>query len=140
MRLLHAAGAVRAGVRVGRVDVGHLEGDVDHAVAVLGVVLGARGAAAWTAPRMHEAGRAGGQHVLGVVAVALLRAAVGDQGHAEGGRVVVRRLLGVADQEGDVVDALHREGVVGLLGPWHQRQRSCQQCWSIARRVAQMRP
>ena len=60
---------------------------------------------------VHRAGEARtgaeprGQHVLGVVAVALLRPAVRDAGHPERGRVVVRGLLGVADQEADVVDA-----------------------------------
>ena len=64
----------------------------------------------------HEPGAARGQHVLGVVAGAGLRAAVGDAGHAERGRVVVRGLLGVADHERDVVDALDRERVVRCRG------------------------
>ena len=60
-----------------------------------------------------EAGRAGGEHVLRVVPVPLLGAAVCHQVHAEADRVVVRGLLGVADIEADVVEALDREGIGG---------------------------
>src|SRR6185503_14870012 len=42
--------------------------------------------------------------IFRIIAVSLLRAAVGDAGHAERAGVVVRGLLGVADDEGDVVD------------------------------------
>ena len=55
------------------------------------------------------------QHVGGRLAAAVLRAGVGDQLHAEGGGVVVRGLLGVADGEDDRVHSLDREGV-GLPG------------------------
>ena len=43
-------GAGRAGLGDALVDVGHLEGDVDDAVAVLGVVLRSAGCRATTAP------------------------------------------------------------------------------------------
>ena len=41
-----------------------------------------------------------------------LRPPVRDQGHSEGGGVVVGGLLGVADHETDVVDPLDRERIV----------------------------
>ena len=85
VRLLQAGGALRDGVRVRGVDVRHLEREVDDAVAVAGHVLGAVGVRADRAVQ-HEAGRAAGQHVRRVVAVALLGPAVGDAVHAEGGR------------------------------------------------------
>ena len=110
VRLDQAGGALHDRVRVRLVDVRHFERDVDDAVAVDGVVRGRLGAGVHGADQ-HEAGRAGGQDVLGVVAVALLGAAVGDDVHAEAGRVVVRGLLRVADVEPHVVEALERERV-----------------------------
>ena len=101
----------RASLLDALVDVGHLERDVDDAVAVRGVVrhqgaVGADGAVD------HEPDRAGLQHERLVVAVAVLGSGVGDQLHAPGARVVVRGLGGVADHEDDRVPAGHREDVV----------------------------
>ena len=88
----------RASLLDALVDVGHLERDVDDAVAVRGVVrhqgaVGADGAVD------DEPDRAGLQHERLVVAVAVLGPGVGDQLHAPGARVVVRGLGGVADHE-----------------------------------------
>jgi hypothetical protein len=55
---------------------------------------------------------AGLQRELGVLAVTLLGAAVGEERHAERGRVVVGGLAGVAHVVADVVPALDREGVL----------------------------
>ena len=99
-----------AGLGDAAVDVGHLERDVDDAVAVAAVVVGQRAVGVDGAVE-HEADRAGAQHEALVVAVAGLGAGVGLELHAPGGLVVVRGLGGVADHEDDRVPAGHREDV-----------------------------
>ena len=103
-----------AGVLDAAVDVGHLQGDVDDAVTVLAVVV-QQGALRRDPALDDEAGRAALEHERLVVAVAGLRAAVGDQLHPEGGLVVVRGLGGVADDEHQGVPPGHREGVLALV-------------------------
>ena len=93
---------------VGVRGIGHADGDVDDAVAVLGDVPADVGAGADLAGE-PEPRRAGLEDVLGVVAVAGLRPAVRRDAHPERGGVVVRGLLGVADREVHVVDGLDRE-------------------------------
>ena len=90
----------REGVVV--VDVGNFEGHFDDTVAVLGVVLGGGGFGG-DAAREDEGDSAGFQDVFGVLAKALLRSAVRDALHAEGGGVIVSGLFGVADIETEVV-------------------------------------
>src|SRR4029450_2578173 len=102
-------GAMLDRVRVGRMGVRDLECDVPYPVAMSGNMAADRGAS----PHLtadHEPRAAGLEHVLGVVAETLLRTPIGGARHPEGGRVVVRSLLGVADQEVDEIDRLHREG------------------------------
>ena len=76
-----------------------------------------------------EAGGAVLQDVAGGLAAAVLRSGVGDELHAEGGRVVVRGLLGVAHGEDDRVHSLDREGVglPGGVGSVVSRSQSCAQ-------------
>ncbi len=115
VRLGDALRALLDGVRVRGARVRDLDGQVDDAVAVRGHVLGeevAPGAARLDHGGEDEAGGAALQHVTGGLAAAVLRSGVGDQPHAEGGGVVVRRLLGVAHGEDDRVHSLDREGVV----------------------------
>src|SRR4249919_521945 len=95
-RLDEPLGAMLDRVRVGRVGVRDFECDVRYTVAVNGHMAADRGAG----PHLtadDEPRAAGLEHVLGVVAETLLRTAIGGARHAEGGRVVVRSLLGVAD-------------------------------------------
>src|SRR4029450_479083 len=109
-RLDEPLGAMLDRVRVGRIGVRDLECDVPYTVAVSGNMAADRGAS----PNLTadpEPRAAGLEHVLGVVAETLLRTAIGGARHPEGGRVVVRGLLGVADQEMDEIDPLHRERV-----------------------------
>ena len=96
------------------VDVGHLEGEVDDAVAVPALVVQQRAVRAHAALD-DEAGRAGAQHVGLVVAVAVLGAGVGDELHPEGGLVEVRGLRRVADDEDDRVERGHGERVGALV-------------------------
>ncbi len=105
-------GAALDGGAEGALGVGHAQRDVDDAVAVPGDVLAERGARDDGALD-DEAGAAGLQHVRGRLAVPGLGAAVGGDPHAEGGRVPVRGLPGVADGEVQVVDGLDREGIRG---------------------------
>ena len=104
-----------AGLGDALVDVGDLEGDVDDAVAVPGVVgdevaVGRDGAA------HDELDRAGLEHVGLVVAVAVLGAGVGDELHPPRRGVVVGGLGRVADHEADRVPPGHRERVgVGVV-------------------------
>lgn len=118
VRLGEAACAVLDGVRVRGTGVRDLDREVDDAVAVLGDVVGEEGAplgGRFDHGGEDEAGGAVGQDVTRGLAAAVLRSGVGDQLHAEGGRVVVRGLLGVAHGEDDRVHSLDREGV-GLPG------------------------
>ena len=78
------AGAVRGGVGVGRFRRGHLDRQVDHAVAVVGHVPAEAGARPDRAAQ-HETCPAGFEDVGGLVPAAGLRAAVGDEPHAERG-------------------------------------------------------
>lgn len=129
VRLVQAARAVLDGVGVGGAGVRDLDGEVDDAVAVLGHVLGQEAAA--VRGRLDDRGQdeargAVGQDVAGGLAGAVLRSGVGHELHAEGGRVVVRGLLGIAHGEDDGVHALHREGVGltrGVRGGFQVRQR-----------------
>ena len=73
-----------------------------------------RGRAAEAEPRAARF-----QHVHRLVGVAGLRAAVGGPPHAEGGRVVVRRLLGVPDREHHGVHADNRKEGAVLRWPSH---------------------
>ena len=108
------AGAGLAGLGDALVDVGHLERDVDDAVAVAAVVVGQRAVGVDRAVD-DELDRAGPQHEGLVVAVAVLRAGVGDELHAPRGLVVVRGLGRVADHEDDRVPAGDREDVAVLV-------------------------
>jgi hypothetical protein len=78
------------------------------------LVLGDGGGAAQSA-REHKADAALAQDVGRVIARARLQAGVRDELEAEGPRVEERRLLGVAHEELDVVDAVERHVVLGLL-------------------------
>ena len=97
VRLLQDGRALRAGVRDAPVDVGHLERDVDDAVAVPAVVVEQR-AGRVDAALEHEPDRPGAQHEGVVVPVAGLRAGVGDQLHAEHDLEEQRGLGRVADR------------------------------------------
>ena len=112
--LAHDAGAGGLGLGDALVDVGHLEGDVDDAVTVLGVVRDERAVGADRAVD-DEPDRAGLEDERLVVALAVLGAAVGDELHAPRGLVVVRGLAGVADDEDDGVPAGDRERVLALV-------------------------
>ena len=112
--LLDDRGAHGAGVLDAAVDVGHLQGDVDDAVAVRAVVV-EQGAVRGDPALDDEAAGAAPEHERLVVAVAGLGAAVGDQLHPVGGLVVVRGLGGVADHEHQRVPPGHREGVLALV-------------------------
>jgi hypothetical protein len=108
VRLLEDGRAAVAGAADGRVDVRHLERQVDDAVAVR------RDAAADVRARAglagdDEARGAGDDEVLARVAVPGLGPAVGGRAHAERRRVPVHGLPGVADVEADVVRPEHRE-------------------------------
>jgi hypothetical protein len=104
-----------AGVGDRPVHVGHLEGEVDDAVAVRRRVPARLGAGAHR-PGEHEPGRPGRQHVLGVLGRAGLRPAVGGRRHAERRAVEVRCLPGVADDEPHVIQPEDGElfGRVGM--------------------------
>lgn len=131
VRLRDAAGAVLDGVRVRGAGVRDLDGEIDDAVAVLGHMVGEE-----VAPvggglddgGEHEAGGAVREHVGSRLAAAVLRARVRHELHAEGGRVVVGGLFGVAHGEDDRVHPLHREGVGlarGVGGGLDVRRSSC---------------
>ena len=111
-RTTRRAGGARLGDAP--VDVGHLEGDVDDAVAVPAVVLDQRAVGVDRAVD-DEADRAGAQHEGLVVAVAVLGTGVGLELHAPRGLVVVRGLGGVADHEHDRVPPGDREDVAVLV-------------------------
>ena len=96
------------------VDVGHLDGEVDDAVAVLAVVVEDR-AVGGDAAGEDEAGAAGAQHVGLGVAVAGLGAGVRLEVHAEGELVELRGLGRVADHEADVVLRGDRERVAARV-------------------------
>ncbi|UMG94252.1 hypothetical protein [Nocardioides sp. TF02-7] len=104
VRLLEDGGALGAGVLDAAVDVGHLERDVDDAVAVPGVVPDERALRAHRALD-HEPGRPADQHERLMVGVAGLGAGVGHQLHAVGGAEVVGGLDGVADDPDEGVPA-----------------------------------
>ncbi len=114
VRLLEDGRALGPRVPDALVDVGDLEREVDHAVAVLAVVVVQR-AVRGDAAVDHEAGRAGLQHERLVVAVAGLRARVRDEPHAERGLVEPRGLGGVADHEHHGVHRAYRERVLRLV-------------------------
>ncbi len=104
--------AHRAGVVDALVDVGHLEGEVDDAVAVLAVVVEHR-AVGRDAAGEHEPGAAGAQHVGLRAALAGLGAAVRLEVHAQRELVEGRGLGGVADHEAHGVHRGDRERVAG---------------------------
>ena len=114
MRLAQHAGALGAGLADALVDVGHLEADVDHAVAMRPVMVQQRAVGA-DAALEHEAAGSALQHVRLVVPDAGLRAGVPDQLHPEGGAEEVGGLGGVADDPDHGVPAGHRERVVALV-------------------------
>ena len=114
VRLREDGRALRPRVGDAAVDVGHLQGDVDDAVAVPAVVVGQR-AVRVVGAGDDEPGRAGLQDEAVVVAVAGLRAAVRDELHAERRLEEVRRLDGVADDPDQRVPARHRERVARLV-------------------------
>ncbi len=114
VRLGQRAGAVLDGVRVRGAGVRDLDGEVDDAVAVLGHMVGqevAPGGGGLDDGGEHEPGGAVLQDVRRRLAAARLRSGVGDEPHAEGRGVVVRRLFGVAHGEDDRVHSLDREGI-----------------------------
>jgi hypothetical protein len=100
-------------VGVGR--VGNPERDHARPVAVAGVVLRDLVVGRQRAGE-DEPDAALLEDVRGAVAQAGLEPRVGDLLEAEGARVVVRGLLGVADPQLDVVDAVKRHEVFGGLG------------------------
>ena len=111
-RLAHAGRAALDGGGVGVGGVGDRQCDHARAVAVEGVVLrdlvaGGEGAGEDEpdAPLLED--------VRGAVAQPGLEAGVGHLPEAEGARVEVGGLLGVADPELDVVDAVERHEVMG---------------------------
>lgn len=110
VRLLEDGGALRAGVLDAPVDVGDLEREVDHAVAVAAVVVEQRGVGP-DAAGDHEAGRARLQHERLALEVPGLGTGVRDEPHAERDLVEPRGLRGVARDEHHRVHRLHREGV-----------------------------
>ncbi len=110
VRLVEDPRAHRPGVLDALVDVGHLQRQVDHAVAVLAVVVEDR-AVGGDAAGEHEPGGAGAQDVGLRVAVTGLRTAVGLEVHAQRQLVERRGLAGVADHEADRVHRGHRERV-----------------------------
>ena len=114
VRLLEDRRAGPLGLGDAPVDVGHLEGDVDDAVAVRAVVVGVR-CSGVDRSGDDEPDRPGLEDVGLVVAVAGLRPAVGDEVHAPGGLVVVRGLGGVADHEDDRVPPGDGEDVLRLV-------------------------
>ena len=114
VRLLEHGRALRARVGDALVDVGHLEGQVDHAVAVRAVVVG-EGEDGSTAPRMTKRAEPDLQDEALVVAVAGLGAGVADQRHAERRLVEVRALRRVAGHEHDRVHRGDGEGVGRLV-------------------------
>jgi hypothetical protein len=97
VRLLDDGGALAAGVVDAAVDVGHLERDVDDAVAVAPVVVEQRAGRVDTALD-DELDRPGTQHIGLVVAVAGLRARVRDQLRAVDRLLEQGALGGVADR------------------------------------------
>ena len=113
VRLLEDRRALGAGVLDAGVDVGHLERDVDDAVAVPRWWSMHR-AVRVDAALEHEPHGAALEHVGVVVAVAGLGPGVGDEVHAEGGHEEVRGLGRVADGPDDGVPAGDRERVGGV--------------------------
>lgn len=115
VRLLEHRRALGPGVRDALVDVGHLQRDVDDAVAVPAVVVDER------AVRIHrtlddEPHRTAPQDVGVVVAVAGGGTGVGDQFHSERGLVVVRGLRGVTHHPHHRVPAADGERVpIGVV-------------------------
>ena len=114
-RLADARGAALRGLAVGVLDVRHRQGDHLHAVAVGGLV-GADLVARRQRAREHEPDAALLEHVRGAVAHAGLEARVGDLLEAERVDVEERRLDRVAHVELDVVDAVQRHEVDGVIG------------------------
>ena len=114
VRLLEDGGPGAPGLGDAPVDVGHLECDVDDAVAVPTVVVGV-GAVGMDGAADDEPDRPRLEDVRLVVPEAGLRPAVGDQLHTPRRLVVVRGLGGVADHEDDGVPAGHREDVLLLV-------------------------
>jgi hypothetical protein len=97
------------------VHIRDLEADVHDAVAVLGVVGDERAVGA-DRTLDDELDRAGLQDEGLVVAVAVLRAGVGDEFHPPHCLVVVGCLGRIADDEDDRVPPGHREGIlVGVV-------------------------
>jgi hypothetical protein len=116
VRLLHDRGAGRAGVRHALVHVRHLERHVEHAVAVLAVMVGDRAVRA-DRPLDHEPDLPRRQHEGVVVAVPGLRPGVRLKPHAEGQLEVRRRLRRVSRRPDHRVPAGDRERVVaGVMG------------------------
>jgi len=97
-------------VRDRPIHVGYLQSEVNHAVTVgLDVVAPEPPRARITC--QDKAGPPGYEHVLGVITMTGLRAAVCHAGHPERCGVVVRRLPSVADCEAHVIHVNHREQV-----------------------------
>ena len=106
--------AARRRLAPGRLDVVDREGDVVDAVAVLADVLGDL-AVGRQRRGEHEPDVVLDHDVARPVADLRLEAAEGDRGEAPQRPVVGGRLAGVADPELDVVDALERQEVGGLV-------------------------
>jgi len=104
----------------GCVHVVYPQGDVSHAVAVTGNVLG--DGAVGSQPGGEDEGRVPlGEGVAGPVPDACFGASVGEELEAEGLLVEVGGLVGVADPELNVVDGPDRQEVLhSWLRSWSQ--------------------
>jgi len=139
-RLGQPARSVRDRVAVGVLGRADLQGQVGNPVPVRGDPLAQRGAGPDRAAE-DEPRAAGFQDVGGLVRRSGLRPAVGHPPHAERGRVVVRRLLRVADREDHGVHADDGE-VEGSVPGWRRhgpsmptRFQTAQPCASLLVRL-----
>jgi hypothetical protein len=110
VRLVQDRGSGGRGVLDALVDVGHLQGEVDHTVTVQPVMIQDRAVRGHAAAE-HEPGRPRSQHVLLVVTQPGLRPGVRNEVHPERQLVELGGLGRVADNEDDRVHRGHREGV-----------------------------
>ena len=114
MRLDDARRTLSASVRNAAVDVGHLEREVDDAVAMPPMVVEQR-AVRRDAARDDEASRAAPEHERLVVTVPGFGSGVGDEFHAEGRLIEVRRLGCVAHHEHHRIHGGHGEWIAALV-------------------------
>ena len=114
VRFFQDRGTGALGLRDAPIDIGHLQRDVDDAVAVAGVMRH-QGAVGADRALEDEPDRARTQDERLVVAVAVLRPRIRDQFHAPRGLEVARRLGGIADHENDGIPTSYREWVVARV-------------------------